>query len=230
MSDAGDWTAILGIIAAQIAAIVTSQASIRIIDVGAGLGANSAAVAKLLLTRYSVVSEWDLVEPDDQARAASRNQFSRIPGIPGSAAVFSDVTEVPSSHVCDVALLMHSSYEITYFTELVHDLLARLNVSTIIALAIPSSSPFFLLPEQPRTGCSDQIECLLHDAGFRTRSQRLTSRIRMLPQLLEDAQAVAELKLFTRLDWLSDAQFVRLVRTRWGKEVDFGDSLIIATR
>jgi len=231
VSDAGDWAAILQTIAVEIAPLLQRcDRPARILDLGAGTGGPSATIAKLLLTRYNLRTQWTLVEPDMGARECCGYAFPSTSGTPSVGTIYASISDVPLGERHDVGLMIHSSYEVRNIDIAIRELSARLHAcGVIICLSLPEDSPFFVIG-QNYFGCAEQLMLSLAAVGYDVRSYRLVSRIHMLPEVLKNPSAVASIKAFANGNHLTNDQFLRLARTHWGKEVDFGDNLIVASR
>jgi hypothetical protein len=229
MSDDADWTSILHTIGTEIATLVQPTSRIaKILDLGAGTGIPASELSNFLLSRFDLKNMWTLVEPDEGARLCCRYSFPDIAGIPGSANVFATLEEVPPSGDHDVALLMHSTYEISDLRATVELLRKTLRAGApIFCLALPQHSPFFALGGHTH-GSAEEVEAVLSQSGYGTKSIKLVSRIHVLTEVLENPVAMKALKMFANCGHMADNEFVRLVRVHWGKNVDFGDHLVIA--
>jgi hypothetical protein len=95
-------------------------------------------------------------------------------------------------------------------------------------LALPQDSPYFSIGRQTY-GCSEHVQASLSKAGYSLTLYKLVSRIKILPEILENSNTLKALKAFANGDDLTDAEFIRMVRAHWRDETDFRDHLIVAT-
>jgi len=228
MTDDADWAAILETIATQInASVPSARETINILDLGAGTGIPAAELSNILLSRFSRKSMWSLVEPDAGARQCCEYSFASIPGIPGSAGVYANLNEVViRDH--DVALLMHSTYEIANLKEAIGNLRGVLREDApIVCLVLPRSSQFFAVGGRFH-GCAEDVLGALAATGYQANTMKLTSRIHVLSEVLNNVTAVGALKSFANCGHMNNEEFARRVRTHWPRNVDFDDQLVVA--
>lgn len=225
LCDQVDWMRITSRVASGIAKARRGE-SIRVLDVGAGLGGTAASIRRSLLAAHDVPSTWHLVEPDPVAR---QMHALLCPSI-GAAMRVSTQSSLPDSGAFDAALMIHSAYYIDDLGETLSTIRGRLLRPScpIVIVTMATDSAFFVSGlENRHRWTSQEVNALGKTLGFDVSIERLHSRFRWPVVLQEDDDLKRTIAQFVTGRARCSDDEVALVAGAFRNGADFADNLII---
>lgn len=228
-SNPDDWENILDAIAARILdSVRPGMESLRILDVGAGIGETSFRIGQRLLSKSSVMPEFALVEPSDFARSCAIARLGTNRCL-GGTRYYRRLRDIEQEPLFDTVLYIHSTY---YIPELSDHLKRAIDLTRrpcrFVILAMPSTSPYFLgLGRLGHMNVAEDIIDALERIGLATQVQELRMRLN-IPRNFWSEQDCS--KLFSSLypAHYNEAKLIKRFPSYLPHGIDLKDWLITA--